>query len=162
MRITLKGFTVHKTQLDHPGTHDQGRSNARELETLLWPSLWMQNSHIIVPELSALLVSLIDFSMDTNCFKYPPLPWQPQTRSHGAYNSGWSVKRRSPHYPTSWGAWGWGPRSGSDHWQDGPEDTGILCRKLRAITRHIAGHKTCTGMVGSSSESHREFRMDKN
>ena len=62
----------------------------------------MQNSHIIVPELSALLVSLIDFSMDTNCFKYPPLPWQPDSVSRSLFNSGWSdqwsVLRRSPHH----------------------------------------------------------------
>ena len=49
----------------------------------------MQNSHIIVPELSALLVSLIDFSIDTNCFKYPPLPWQQVSvsRSSGGWKS---------------------------------------------------------------------------
>lgn len=55
----------------------------------------MQNSHIIVPELSALLVSLIDFSIDTNCFKYPPLPWQPVSvsRSSGGWRHRWSVRR---------------------------------------------------------------------
>lgn len=61
----------------------------------------MQNSHIIVPELSALLVSLIDFSIDTNCFKYPPLPWQPVSvsRSSSGWSHRWSVRGQlSVHY----------------------------------------------------------------
>ena len=52
-----------------------------------WPGLSMQNSHIIVPVLSVLLVRLIDFSMDTNCFQYSPLPW-PESWSHGVREDG--------------------------------------------------------------------------